>query len=133
MAGRPVTSWRVAAVALRAVGKGATPGEAAELAGVSRSTVDRLLSAHHGVMPREIRDRVGALTMREREEIRVGIELKQSDSEIGRRLDRHRSTIWREINRNGGRGNYLATRASRRAETQARRLKRAWTQSRPWL
>ena len=40
------TSWSVARIALRAVGCGATISQAAEAAGVSVRTVDRLVAEH---------------------------------------------------------------------------------------
>ncbi len=56
------------------------------------------------------------LTSHEREEIRAGIERSETDGEIAERLGRDRSTINREVNRNGGRGRYKATAAQQRAE-----------------
>jgi IS30 family transposase len=50
-----------------------------------------------------------ALDAHEREEIRVGIEAKESLSDIARGLDRVPSTITREVKRNGGRVRYCAT------------------------
>src|SRR3954470_16956201 len=59
----------------------------------------------------------------EREEVFVGICRGESDSEIARRLGRHRSTIGREIGRCGGRRRYRPLRAERLAEQSARRSK----------
>jgi len=63
------------------------------------------------------------LCVDEREEIRVGIAAGVSIVELSRRLGRHRSTIHREIARNGGRDRYCAVRAQRRADTQLSRPK----------
>ena len=59
----------------------------------------------------------------EREEIRAGIERGDSDGVIAARLGRHRCTINAEINRNGGRSKYSATRADQRAAQRRRRPK----------
>ena len=77
--------------------------------------------------------RPGSLSAVEREEIRVGIETGESDDEIASRIGRHRSTIWREIAANGGRGHYQAAAAEERAARAARRPKTPWTERRPWL
>ena len=63
------------------------------------------------------------LTLIEREEIRVGIVRDESAWLIGRRLGRDRSTISREISRNGGRDGYRAGEAQVRAGRLARRPK----------
>ena len=57
-----------------------------------------------------------ALTAHEREEIRVGIEAKESLSDIARRLARAPSTITREVKRNGGCSRYCAVKAQGRSE-----------------
>ncbi len=66
---------------------------------------------------------VRPLTLAEREEIRVGIEQAMSDGEIAHCLGRCRTTINREINRNGGRDRYRAVRAQQRARRERGRPK----------
>lgn len=63
------------------------------------------------------------LTPPEREEIRVRISRGDTNAEIARRLGRHRSTISREIDRNGGRACYSATTAQARADQHRTRPK----------
>ena len=65
------------------------------------------------------------LSMEERVVIEVGIARGDTDEEIGVRLGRHRSTIWREITAAVGadRDRYQATRGQARAERQAQRPK----------
>ena len=120
-------------VAMVAVAQGATYAEAAALAGVSVRTVCRRVAEEDLLMIRDRRPRSGALTLAEREEIRVGIERNETDSMIGRRLGRHRGTIGREIAAGGGRRRYRAHLGQGRADQAALRPKRGWTESRPWL
>lgn len=63
------------------------------------------------------------LTLREREEIRFGIGRSETVTSIASRLGRHRSTISREISRNGGRQRYRAYAAHDRAGMCRRRPK----------
>src|SRR5680860_564116 len=63
------------------------------------------------------------LTAHEREEIRAGIEREETLTAIAERLGRNRTTVSREVNRNGGRDRYRACDAGRRAELQRARPK----------
>lgn len=63
------------------------------------------------------------LTVREREEIRVGIERGDPDGAIAGRLGRNRCTVNAEIARNGGRARYSATGAQDRADRERARPK----------
>ena len=96
-------------------------------------TLVRMVKDHGGVTPRQTKPRQNALTLEEREEIRAGLERGESHAEIGAALGRHRSTIWREVTANGGRGRYRAYRAHRCADEAARRRRPGWTYTRPWL
>lgn len=132
MGRRRTPDWK-ARVALRAYAGGASEAEAAAVIGVSRSTVWRLVRDHGGMRLRERMQRSDALTLGEREEIRVGIENNESDEVIAVRLGRHRSTIWRDINAGGGRKAYRAYQSQGRAEKKARRSREPWTVTRGWL
>jgi IS30 family transposase len=92
--------------------------------GITQKTISRVLIAEGG-MPARWKTREMGLSTVEREEIRVGIQRGESASAIARRLGRVPSTVTREINRNGGRGKYLAWSADRRAQEMARRAKPA--------
>lgn len=129
----PRIPLRVARRALLALAAGATIDEAAAAAGVGARTVDRMVGDHRPMRRRETRQRADALTLDEREEIRVGIDRDESDRKIGERIGRHHSTVWREIRRNGGRGAYRAVRADERADEAQKRPRRSWVEERPWL
>jgi IS30 family transposase len=85
------------------------------------------------VVLRDRQPRSGALTLEDREEIRVGIVAGETDAQIARRLGKHRSTIGREITKGGGRGAYRAYQAQDRADRAACRPQQRWIDARPWL
>jgi IS30 family transposase len=119
--------------ALVAVSRGMSQRDAARLVGVSQWTVWRRFHDEAGVVLRDRKPREDALTLEQREEIRVGIAAGESDAQIASRLGRHRCTIWREIRANGGRAAYRAFRAQDRADGAARRPKLRWFEERGWL
>lgn len=129
----PRIPLRVARCALLALAGGATIDEAAVAAGIGPRSVDRLIDDHRAMRKRQTQRRRDVLTLGEREEIRVGIDRGESDAVIGGRIGRHRSTVWREIRSNGGRGAYRAGRADERADDAARRQRPCWVETRPWL
>lgn len=63
------------------------------------------------------------MTLCEREEIRSGIERQESLTAIAVRIERDRSTVSREVNRNGGRARYRAAAAQARADAMRVRPK----------
>jgi IS30 family transposase len=104
--------------------------QAADQAGISRSTARAALVASGGVRPRVPPAPSGRfLSFAEREEIAVGLAAGHSPARIAAELGRHRSTVTREIARHrGGHDGKLTYRAGRsqwRAERSARRPKPA--------
>jgi IS30 family transposase len=83
-----------------------------------------VLEATGGISPPQRRRRRCALTPAEREEISRGLATGESLRVIAARLGRSGSTVCREVNRNGGRNRYRATRADEKAWERARRPKR---------
>ena len=87
-------------------------------------SIHGMIEATGGFSPPERHRRRCALTPAEREEISRGLATGQSLRVIATRLDRSASTVCREVNRNGGRNTYRATRAEEKAWQRARRPKR---------
>jgi IS30 family transposase len=74
-------------------------------------SMHRIIEATGGFSLSERRRRGCALTLAEREEISRGLATGESLRAIADRLGRSASSICREVNRNGGRNRYRATRA----------------------
>jgi IS30 family transposase len=129
----PKTPWHVARIALLELSRGAYVRDAAVAAGISVGTVEQLIIEHGRMTMRASKPRENELLLEDREEIRVGIDRGESDAVIAEGLGRHRSTVWREIRRNGGRDRYRAFRAHDQASQTARRRRVSWVETRPWL
>lgn len=89
----------------------------------SREAVRRLLTASGGIQPAPRLRPDLRLSLAEREEISRGIAACDSARVIAARLGRPASSVSREITRNGGRDQYRAAMADRRAWQLARRPK----------
>ena len=94
--GRPRIPLSVVRPGLQAVARGRSQAEAAAMVGVSLSTMERWVAKEGVAVLRDRKAREGALTIDDREEIRVGIERGESDRDIGVRIAKHRATVWRQ-------------------------------------
>jgi transposase, IS30 family len=110
---------------IRLAAKGRTRREIAAEVCRSTGSVVRVLAPLGGVWRSDERWDPSSkrLSLAQRIEIRVGLELKSSYAELGRQLGRATSTISREVNANGGPDDYRPIAAHRRACEQARRPK----------
>ena len=110
---------------LRLAAQGHTQREIGALVAHSHHAVGNVLMRTRRPAAAEAWDPSPArLSLREREEIRAGLERGESCTAIARLLGRSVSTVTREVAVNGGRGSYRAWQAHRRAAAQARRPKR---------
>lgn len=97
------------------------------------SAVYTRVYAEGGIAPTPRRRSRLALTAREREDVSRGVAQGQSLQTIARHLGRAASTISREVRRNGGRQQYRAASADRRAWRQAQRPQQCRLSQRPAL
>ncbi len=97
--------------------------EIARLFDRAHSSVRGVLLETGGIRPRPRRRSRLALTLAEREEISRGLVAGQSFRSIAASLGRAPSTVSREINRNGGRRDYRASKADKAAWDRACRPK----------
>lgn len=111
---------------IRLAAKGLTRQEIFEQIDVPVSTIGGVLRPLGGVYRPEMWEASGfRLSLPERVEIYVGIQLRRPLSAIAAELGRSPSTITREVGSNGGRDCYAPFRAHERARRMARRPKPA--------
>lgn len=107
-----------------AVAAGQSYSQVAVEFGISPMSVSRI--RHDDSVKADVYRKCGArLCLADREEISRALaeDITMSDAEIALRVGCDRTTIWRELKRNGGRLLYRAVDAQRRADAQARRPK----------
>ena len=97
--------------------------EIGEVLGKRASSIYRVISQRGGIGPKPRRRSARALSLAEREEISRGIASSLSVRCIASRLGRSPSTVWREIERHGGRQQYRAAQADSAAWERAKRPK----------
>jgi transposase, IS30 family len=109
---------------MRLAAQGLTGREIAQRLDLWENSVVYWLKPLGGVIRKEMWDQGSRrLSLKERIEIRVGLEQRLSLRCIARRLERDPATISREVRANGGRAGYQPLAAHRRAEVKARRPK----------
>ena len=119
---------------MRLAAAGATVADIGERVALGQGSVCRVLAPLGGVIRTEQWvSAPGRLSLDDRVEIRIGVELGKSFEQIGEEIGRDRSTVWREVRANGGAEHYAPMRAHRRACHLARRAKPTRLASRPEL
>ena len=103
--------------------KGESLNSIARLFGRSHSSIQGILARTGGIRPPPRRRSRRSLSLPEREEISRGVFAGQSLRCIATTLGRAPSTVSREINRNGGRRRYRASKADQSAWDRAHRAK----------
>lgn len=91
--------------------------------GISERSVFRIVTQAGGMPPRWNTRSSCRLSLADREEISRGLELGETFAVIAARVQRHPTTVSREVARNGGRGNYRAWRADQQTHLRAARPK----------
>jgi IS30 family transposase len=127
--GRPRTLKSVQRAFWRGIAEGLVAEEAARRVGVNRCTGSRWFREAGGMSPISLVEppvKGRYLSLAEREEIAVGIAAGETPTTIAVRIGRHKTTVGREIARNGvlrWPAGYRAGTAQAKAETRARRPK----------
>ena len=110
---------------IRRAARGATYREILEEVDTSMGAITIVLKQWGGVSRSDtsFEPSPHRLSLDDRIEIRLGLERDDSYSRIGVRIGRHKSTVCREVNRNGGKAGYRPVEAHDRAFLRARRPK----------
>ena len=103
--------------------KGDSLNSIARQFGRSHSSIQGVLARTGGIRPPQRQRSRRALTLAEREEISRGVVAGQSLRSVAATLGRAPSTVSREVNRNGGRRRYRASKADQSAWDRAHRPK----------
>jgi len=107
----------------RRVVAGGRPQDVAAELGIAVRSVFRIVAQAGGMPPRWDARSSCRLSLADREEISRGLELGETFAVISVRVQRHPTTISREVARNGGRSNYRAWRADQHTHLRAARPK----------
>ena len=101
--------------------------------GKHAASIFGVIAATGGITPASRKRPESALTLREREEISLGLAKGRTLRAIAARMRRTPSTVSREVSRNGGPKKYRAARADERAWAKAKRPKLSLLAKRPAL
>jgi len=109
---------------LRLAGEGLRPHEIVLRLDMSVGSVYTILNPSGGVRPaRQRPPSPHRLSLDDRVQLQVGIAAGETYEQLAARVGRHRSAVWREVDRNGGRDGYRAVAADRAAAAWAQRPK----------
>jgi IS30 family transposase len=119
---------------IRLAARGRSGREIAAELDVAVGSVRAVVRPFGGVIRAELCEiPAGRLSLDDRVEIRLGLERKESYTQVADRIGRHRSTVWREVRNNGGPRRYAPMAAHRRACLRRRRPKPTRLASNPRL
>jgi IS30 family transposase len=118
---------------IRLAARGATYNEIIGQLDMSVGAVANVLRPLGGVYRSPRPPSPHRLSLDDRVEIQLGLGQRETYQQIAERIGRNKSSVWREVNRNGGRDAYKAMNAHRAADVLARRPKPTKLASNPRL